>query len=278
VWFTDGGSAPAIGKITPAGVITEYTAGLNSGSAPYEIVSAPEGNLWFLDNGATPAIGKVQLPPVVTTGAASLVTTTSETVSGTANPLGAATTTTFHYGTTTALGSTATATALAATGTAQPVTATLSGLPRDTTIYYQLTATNTSGTTSGATRTFTTGATTGSRSHVRTIKAKLYNQRITLTIPPLDACAAKTLSATLTSTRIPKSRAPKLRFKNAAFYIGKVSKRDHKRTLRHLPANLTLSLGDLRSGLHTLAVVVSYSRSRHKKTVTKTLKASLRVC
>ena len=34
MWFTDDGSIPAIGKITPTGTITEYSTGLNPGSEP----------------------------------------------------------------------------------------------------------------------------------------------------------------------------------------------------------------------------------------------------
>ena len=36
LWFTDFG-APAIGRITPSGTITEFSAGLNRGSVPSDI-------------------------------------------------------------------------------------------------------------------------------------------------------------------------------------------------------------------------------------------------
>ncbi len=49
MWFTDDGSVPAIGKITPSGTITEYSTGLNSGSMPYWITLGGNGDIWFTD-------------------------------------------------------------------------------------------------------------------------------------------------------------------------------------------------------------------------------------
>ena len=51
--------ADAIGRITPSGLITEYSAGLEPGSEPEGIAPGPDGNLWFTDAGATPAIGRI---------------------------------------------------------------------------------------------------------------------------------------------------------------------------------------------------------------------------
>jgi len=59
VWFTDEGTPPAIGRITPSGQITEFSVGLNSGSWPYAIAPGPDGDLWFTDDGSTPAIGRI---------------------------------------------------------------------------------------------------------------------------------------------------------------------------------------------------------------------------
>ena len=125
------------------------------------------------------------------------------------------------------------------------------------------------------------------------------------------SCTAstKTLSATLTSTAIPKSRKAKLRFVSAAFYLDKGVKHTHKRvrhlahgrkktvtvvvytanaTVHRVPATAALRLGGLKSGTHTLKVVVAYKQSvirhhGHKTvtvtvTVTKTLTARFRVC
>jgi streptogramin lyase len=64
VWFTHYGSegvGPAVGRITPAGVITEFRAGLDGGF-PQSLVVGPDGNLWFgIGSSKTsgPAIGKI---------------------------------------------------------------------------------------------------------------------------------------------------------------------------------------------------------------------------
>ena len=45
LWFSDYGTTPAIGRITPVGVITEYSTGLNAGSRPTVLMKGPDGNL-----------------------------------------------------------------------------------------------------------------------------------------------------------------------------------------------------------------------------------------
>src|ERR1041384_2605450 len=57
LWFTD--RAGAIGRITTAGVITRFTAGLNPGAQPFSIALGPDGNMWFTDGGTTAAIGTI---------------------------------------------------------------------------------------------------------------------------------------------------------------------------------------------------------------------------
>jgi hypothetical protein len=59
LWFTDDGSTPAIGRITPSGTIMEIGAGLNQGSVPSQMVSGPEAGMWFTDEGSTKAIGRI---------------------------------------------------------------------------------------------------------------------------------------------------------------------------------------------------------------------------
>jgi streptogramin lyase len=75
VWFTDAGTTKAIGRITPSGTITEFTAGLNPGSVPGAGTTAeaargfalgPDGNVWFTDNGTTKAIGRITPSGVIT--------------------------------------------------------------------------------------------------------------------------------------------------------------------------------------------------------------------
>jgi streptogramin lyase len=58
LWFTET-NGDRIGKITTAGHVTEYQAGISRGSAPEEIVAGPDGNLWFTEGGADSAIGKI---------------------------------------------------------------------------------------------------------------------------------------------------------------------------------------------------------------------------
>lgn len=81
VWFTHHGNegvGAAIGRITPAGVITEYREGLQGGS-PRSLVVGPDGNLWFGIGGSktsAPAIGKIT-PQGEITRVATLTSNTS---------------------------------------------------------------------------------------------------------------------------------------------------------------------------------------------------------
>jgi virginiamycin B lyase len=61
LWFTDGGTTHAIGKVTPDGSITEFTSGLTKAGTPFQITEGRDGNLWFTASGAAPnnAIGRV---------------------------------------------------------------------------------------------------------------------------------------------------------------------------------------------------------------------------
>jgi streptogramin lyase len=64
LWFTD---TNAIGRITPAGTITEFKTNLNLGSMPFgDIVAGSDGNLWFADEGTTKAIGRITPSGVIT--------------------------------------------------------------------------------------------------------------------------------------------------------------------------------------------------------------------
>ena len=45
VWYADG--RDVIGKISPAGTVTEFVVNPNSFYAPYDLVLGPDGNLWF---------------------------------------------------------------------------------------------------------------------------------------------------------------------------------------------------------------------------------------
>ncbi len=59
MWFTEGGPAPAIGRVTPQGQISEFRTGLPAGSSPFAITAGPDGNVWFTDGGTTKAIGRI---------------------------------------------------------------------------------------------------------------------------------------------------------------------------------------------------------------------------
>jgi streptogramin lyase len=59
LWFTDSGTK-AIGQITTAGVVSEYSSGFPAGSVPSVsgggVTYGSDGNIWFADSG-TKAIG-----------------------------------------------------------------------------------------------------------------------------------------------------------------------------------------------------------------------------
>jgi streptogramin lyase len=59
VWFAESGGAGAIGRITPEGTITEFTAGLTANSQPTGIAADPEGNLWFTERANPGRIGEI---------------------------------------------------------------------------------------------------------------------------------------------------------------------------------------------------------------------------
>ena len=117
--------------------------------------------------------------PTATTNAASSVTATGATLSGTVSSNGASTTVTFDYGLTAAYGSSATATAspLAAGASATAVSAAIAGLSCNTTYHFRVKGVNSVGTTNGSDLTFTTPclptATTDSSASVTTSGATL---------------------------------------------------------------------------------------------------------
>ena len=63
LWFTQEGGAGGIGRITPAGEVTEYVAGVapgfSAGQVPSHIATGPDGALWFTEEGATGQIGRL---------------------------------------------------------------------------------------------------------------------------------------------------------------------------------------------------------------------------
>ena len=65
LWFADY-YANAIGRITTAGVVTEFTAGMSVNAGPYGIAAGPDGNLWFTERGIHSGIGRITPAGVIT--------------------------------------------------------------------------------------------------------------------------------------------------------------------------------------------------------------------
>lgn len=136
--------------------------------------------------------------------------------------------------------------------------------------------------------------------------ATLGNQRITLITPSPLSCTASAgkLLVNLNSSAITGSRASKLKFTRATFFLGNgirhtrrttTDLRGHRNTtiavtyspnatISRLPAKLELSLAGLKPGSHILSVKLLYrqSRRRHGRVLTttfvKTLSARVTVC
>ncbi len=66
LWFTEQGNSGAIGRITPAGVITEFTEGLSVNSKPTGIAAGPDGNIWFTQQANPGRIGRITPAGVIT--------------------------------------------------------------------------------------------------------------------------------------------------------------------------------------------------------------------
>jgi streptogramin lyase len=67
LWYADYGlpfGTLGVGKITTAGVATEYSSGIPSYNQPVDIVAGPDGNLWFTER--SNAVGKITLGGAVT--------------------------------------------------------------------------------------------------------------------------------------------------------------------------------------------------------------------
>jgi hypothetical protein len=95
-------------------------------------------------------------PDVPVTGAASGVSTSAATVSGTVDPEGAPINVSFQFGTSTAYGQSTAPQTLAPSNVATPFAGQLTGLPAGTTIHYRAVAVSDFGTFAGADQTLTT--------------------------------------------------------------------------------------------------------------------------
>ena len=57
LWFAEN-TGNAIARISPAGVVTEFTTGISPGAQPHRITSGLDGNLWFTETGIN-SIGRI---------------------------------------------------------------------------------------------------------------------------------------------------------------------------------------------------------------------------
>jgi hypothetical protein len=67
MWFSEQ-TKNTIGRITPSGVVTEFTAGISSDAGPVGLTVGPDGNIWFAEYGGTSGrrIGRITPAGVVT--------------------------------------------------------------------------------------------------------------------------------------------------------------------------------------------------------------------
>lgn len=157
--FVDHGASVSVWDSSMAALETFGAGQLSDAGQGGLAVSSTNSRVYV----ANPSDGSVYafdeiLAPDVTIDAASDVTGSEATVSGTVNPLGLSTTYQFEYGTTTAYGSVEPASpADAGSGSSPvPVRADLTGLAAGTTYHYRLSATNANGTARTVDATFTT--------------------------------------------------------------------------------------------------------------------------
>jgi phosphodiesterase/alkaline phosphatase D-like protein len=116
-------------------------------------------------------------PPAVATGAATNVTPTAATLTGSVDPNGRATTWYFEYGTSSSYGTKTAVKDVGSGGSAVAISAALANLARGRTYHYRLVATSDAGTSRGADRTFATfgapSVTTDAASSVTPTSARL---------------------------------------------------------------------------------------------------------
>jgi hypothetical protein len=112
----------------------------------------------------------------------------------------------------------------------------------------------------------------------KTTTVRFDNQKITLISPNVCTAAGKSISTTLSSAKIKKSKKPKLTFKHATFTVGGKDKHVAKK----LKVKLSIKLKGLKAHrTDKLKVVVAYRMARkHKqpKAVAKTVTVKFKIC
>jgi len=63
LWFTES-NGNRIGRITPLGVVTEFSAGITAAANPFGITAGPDGNLWFTESNGN-RIGRITTGAVI---------------------------------------------------------------------------------------------------------------------------------------------------------------------------------------------------------------------
>jgi hypothetical protein len=165
-WFAPNNGGWSSGDLPASMASDPHVAVRNNGTVDvfYRTPAGKLGHNWFDVAGGGWLSGDLPAsisprPPAVTTAAASGISTSAATVSGTIDPENSATTYYFQYGKTTAYGSKVpiSAEGVGSGGDPVAVSKTLSGLAEGTVYHYRLVATSPEGTSQGMDQTFTTG-------------------------------------------------------------------------------------------------------------------------
>jgi streptogramin lyase len=66
LWFTENGPPARVARITPSGVVTEFSNGVSADGEPFGITAGPDGNLWMAEPGGAGHVARVTPAGVVT--------------------------------------------------------------------------------------------------------------------------------------------------------------------------------------------------------------------
>jgi hypothetical protein len=161
-WYFEYGTGTSYGRRTPS---RNAGAGAANVQVSAELTGLAPGTTYHYRLVATSGAGTTRggdgvfttlSAPVAVTGAASRVTPTAATLSGSVDPNGRVTTWFFEYGTSTAYGSRTRLTSAGSGTAARSVSSRLAGLAPGHVFHYRLVATSDAGTSRGANRTFAT--------------------------------------------------------------------------------------------------------------------------
>jgi phosphodiesterase/alkaline phosphatase D-like protein len=144
---------PVTWRSSDANIVQVSTTGIVTGVRPGTATITAEA----AEKTGTAQLAVIQPAPTAETMPASNLTSTSAELNGSVNPNGGATTASFEWGSTAALGGTCSPPVLLAAGNqATPVRCTVNGLTPGATLYFRVSAQNSGGTTQGQILVFTT--------------------------------------------------------------------------------------------------------------------------